>query len=102
MRAICVALAAILLGVAVPALGLHRPPLGPYKGSRHATGTHPLLDQERSRSDELIAQCSVEFRDTQLDHFSWVRYRKWAEGLGLLHACNGWHGRLVVPLMRMD
>ncbi|KAK2078013.1 hypothetical protein QBZ16_003881 [Prototheca wickerhamii] len=40
--------------------------------SRHATGTHPLLDQERSRSDELIAQCSVEFRDTQLDHFSWA------------------------------
>lgn len=86
MRVIGIALAAILLGSAVPALGLHRPPLGPYKGSRHATGTHPLLDQERSRSDELIAQCSVEFRDTQLDHFSWVRYRNLGRGFGSL-AC---------------
>lgn len=71
-RVVCAGIFVALATLCVlPSDAGHRPPMGPYSGSRKSTSA-ALLDQERSRSDELIAQCSLKHRDAQLDHFTWV------------------------------
>lgn len=42
------------------------PPVGPYKLGKVTTSN--ALDRQ------LIQRCKVHFRNTTLDHFSWVRY----------------------------